>query len=63
MTTLQKLEKPVTITLKSGDLDILAGLLIGEWQIVRHEDRAPYAENLLRIRREIFKAQEKAGSS
>jgi hypothetical protein len=51
---------PVTVTLESGDWDVIQGFVTGEWSKVRlDKDRAPYTENLGKIRRAISEAQER----
>lgn len=58
MTHLQKMEIPVTVTLKNADWWIVQGLLTGEWSKIKTElewnpDRASYFETLTHMRQEI----------
>ncbi len=60
MTHLEKMAKPVTVTLSNGEWDVVLGQVTGEWSKVRSEsDRKPYEETLQHIRQTIFRAQER----
>lgn len=59
--TAAKLARPVTVTLPSGDWDMVAGLLIQEATSVNGDaNRKSYYYNLMEVRRLIFQAQERA---
>ena len=56
MTHIQRLERPVSITLPAGDWDIIQGLLNGERNKVRDEGTRPeYLKTLERMRSEIIR--------
>lgn len=58
MTQIQKMEIPVTVTLKNADWWVIQGLLTAEWSKIGKEagwntDRQSYYETLTNMRREI----------
>lgn len=57
MTHLQRMDRPVSITLPSADWDVIQGLITGERNMVRNERTRPeYLKTLERMRREIIRS-------
>lgn len=57
MTHVERMERPVSITLPSADWDVIQGLLTSERNTIRNERMRPeYLKTLERIRREIIRS-------
>ena len=55
MITLEKMDLPVTVTLSSGDWDVIQGLLTQQMNC----GRKPYTDTLARMRKAIITARDK----
>lgn len=56
MTHVQRMERPVSITMPSADWDVIQGLITSERNMVRNERTRPdYLKTLERMRLEIIR--------
>ncbi len=62
MTHVQRMDRPISITLKSADWDMIQGLVTQERNNVKaecfdaeHEGRKPYLDTLERVRLELIR--------